>query len=306
MRGGDKVPLDPTTPHADVSDNNTDTSAHNAEDAKLMVSELLARLTARSDQLVSVQSRLDKLNSTLKYVNILRSVHFDTCEPKNAFQVSRKLTPDSQLTACVTNKSVTLEDPFFRFYQLNASVRLETISDREPDTYIMNKQSNFKALRPNESQTVVFDLRESIAENFYPVGLNLSLSFNVQSFLRTRIDGQSADKAESEYDADLEELFEDENEEHIADVTVCLFEYDFELGDFLIAMKVERDPAAVLAQTNDFNPFFRQFLSDYESLKRAESCKFDRNELESSWNSVSIDGVSIDKNPMLKKLSGKP
>jgi hypothetical protein len=313
IRGGDRVALDPTI----KEEKQPDEPQANPEHTKRHAQELLARLCVRSDDLVAVQTRLDKVNSALKYTNILQSISLDQVDSgKNAaapspFEFDCKLTTDSEARVGITNKSVTLEDPFCRFYRLTACLRLEKVSAPDDCTYkILNKQQCFMSLRPGDNtHTVVFDLKSSIGEGYFPASLTLFLSFNTQSFLRAEQTKRSETTACYADDEELEDLFDELDEEGVSDVTVCLHRYDFQLGDFLIDKTEElcrEDPASVLAFTNDCSDFFRDFLLYYEMIRKERRSRPGgevRSELELVWNSISIGGIS--NSSMLKSVCEK-
>jgi hypothetical protein len=197
----------------------------------ILVKNCIDKLCILSNKIVQAQLKIDKLNLTLKQLNILQTIrmNINSIKEKNIFEIEKKFNC-SQIEIIVTNKNAQLDDNFNGSHLILTSIQMNKALFHANAFYWANKCENFNALKPNTKHITNFDIEPLVKDNTFPLQVNVYLIFDTRNYLDFTPD--STDQLYSSLNE--QHLFESEKrqENNLSEFSVCIYQSQFDLGDF--------------------------------------------------------------------------
>jgi hypothetical protein len=262
---------------------------------KHSIKELMDKLCIKSNQIVNKQLKLDKLNSTVKTLNILKSMDLNHCTLNPQFEITHSLNHDLTIDFQILNKNLLLEDNFaHNNFKLTTSIQFSS----NVSSVWHNKQEQFQAIKPNTKHCTKFYIEDFIqSKRLFPNKFDLHLSFDVRNYLRAVFSSNgNIIKEKLNIIHEFEEELFLENSQILGKIEICFFSYDFKLCDYLLNKK-DSDRVFELNNLNNVNLIFDMFLKYYSMVKNKnrEECKQSVT-LEELWNGITIEGYVKNEN----------
>ncbi|CAF0710759.1 unnamed protein product [Brachionus calyciflorus] len=245
------------------------------------VKDYLTKLTVKSNEIVSYQVKIDKLNLTLKQLNILQNIRFNTNE-NNYFEIKKKKNTDGRLNLKILNKNAFLEDNTDCYYLLSC-LRFERFDSDLSNSFLWTSYLEpFRACKINMEQYLNFNFSRFSSSNMYPSRIKLYLIFDIVNFLnRNKSLNQNWN---------FDDYFQYENT--IGEFSVPIYEDEFKLMDFMVSLISLKDSFKVKSSPS--------ILLNILTNKKEMSERL--NKLGKIWKSISVEGLVKNDIPLINHL----
>lgn len=180
---------------------------------------LLENLSLKSSKIIEDQLYLDKLNSTIKQLNILQENRYGLS--KN-FEITTQVIKNT-IQISVQTKNILIDD-IDKCYHILCCIRYEKARANFQNAFIwQNYLEHFYATKASTQQVIQIDALKFIEFKMFPTQLRIFLIFNIQKFLRSNnflLKNKNI-------------LFDDDIIDKIEDFCVPIYDANFTLSDFL-------------------------------------------------------------------------
>ena len=215
------------------------------EDTKVDASNVknsLGKLCLISNQIVKTQLKLDKLNLTLKQLNILQAIRLNQNNSETFFTMEKNFT-HAMFSVTVKNLNAHLDGSF---------LILTSIQLKKPHIFPfiwLNKCEHFNAIKPNLKHVVDFKLSKLLKNNYFPFYLTIHLIFDTKNNVDFTETENKITNLNEQYMFEMDKRYDNS----LSEFSVCIYRTEFNLSDFFKVIESEFANNDRILPVNEFS-----------------------------------------------------